>query len=252
METSHTHQYSLTAGECDATGCMPVRLLVSRVIEVATEHANSLNIGYATLKPRGIGWVLSRVSVEMDTWPGINSTYSLTTWIEGWTRFYSDRCFEVRDGEGRVIGHVRTVWVAIDIEKRCAAELEGIANDDMVNHELTCPVPKQRKIAPVTLDIATRVMDYEFLYADLDFNRHVNSVRYIDHILNLWPLDFYDAWQLRTFEIAYAHECRYGQRVAIAAIEETTDDGAPLARVDLLADNVRAVACRLAWRRRRS
>ena len=59
MERKHTHDYFLTAGECDATGHMPVQLLVSRVIEVATEHANSLNIGYANLQPRGIAWVLS-------------------------------------------------------------------------------------------------------------------------------------------------------------------------------------------------
>lgn len=252
MERKHTHDYFLTAGECDATGHMPVQLLVSRVIEVATEHANSLNIGYANLQPRGIAWVLSRVSIEMDTWPGINSAYSLTTWIEGWTRFYSDRCFEVRDGEGRVIGHVRTVWAAIDIEKRSPAQLDGIANDEMVNHELTCPVAKQRKIAPVTLDTATNVMDYTFRYADLDFNRHVNSVRYVDHILNLWPLDFYDAWQLRVFEIAYVHECRFGETVAIAAVEEPAEDGSATARVDMLRDGARTVAARLVWRKRES
>ena len=81
----------LTAGESDAEGRMPLTLLTERLIENATEHANALGIGYADLLPLGIGWVLSRVSVEMTSWPAINEAYTVTTWIESYNRRFSER-----------------------------------------------------------------------------------------------------------------------------------------------------------------
>ena len=51
METpkEYIHRYFLTAGECNAQKEMSISLLTQRVIEVATEHANILGVGYADL-----------------------------------------------------------------------------------------------------------------------------------------------------------------------------------------------------------
>ena len=248
IQTVYSHSYQLTAGECNAAGVMPVTLLVRRVIEVATEHANRLDIGYARLSQQGIGWVLSRVSVEMGQWPGINQEYTVTTWIESFTRFYSDRCFAITDGAGNVIGHVRTMWVAIDIAARTVADLTGIAQDYMLCRERQCPVPRQRKMRPVAPEQATRQNCYTFTYSDIDFNRHVNSVRYIDHILDMWPMDFHDAHTLAAFEIAYQHECLYGQPVSIVAAEQTDGD-VTTAAVDIVRDGEVTVAAKLTFKR---
>ena len=66
------HKFFLTAGECDAEGRMPLTRVAERIIEVATEHANALGIGYAALIKKNLGWVLSRLSIEMKRFPGIN------------------------------------------------------------------------------------------------------------------------------------------------------------------------------------
>ena len=41
--------YFLTPGECNPEQRMPLTLLINRLIEVATLHANELGIGYAYL-----------------------------------------------------------------------------------------------------------------------------------------------------------------------------------------------------------
>ena len=65
IQPEFSHSYQLTAGESDAEGRMPITLLTERIIQVATEHANSLGIGYDALIKKNIGWVLSRLSLEM-------------------------------------------------------------------------------------------------------------------------------------------------------------------------------------------
>jgi acyl-ACP thioesterase len=237
-ELVYTHEYFLAAGSCNASGKMPITLLTTRIIEVATEHANRLGIGYATLTKLGIGWVLSRLSIEMKRMPGINETYSLTTWIEGWNRMYSDRCMVVKDGNGEILGYVRSVWVAIDIAKRTAADLSVLQAESLVCTTMECPIAKQRKMLPVSSE-ATK-FDIQFGYCDIDFNRHVNSVRYIEHILNLWSPEFFDVHEISRFDIAYIQECHYGDTAHLSA--EVTEDGV---RVDLMHDEGRAVAANL-------
>lgn len=238
-ELTYTHEYFLAAGSTNASGEMPITLLTARIIEVATEHANLLNIGYTRLTALGIGWVLSRLSIEMRRMPTINETYSLTTWIEGWTRMYSDRCMVVRDGAGEVIGYVRTVWVAIDIAKRSIADLTVLNADSLMCKDMECPIDKQRKMLPVATP--QRTAKVEFRYCDLDFNRHVNSVRYIEHILDQWQLDYLDTHKITRFDIAYLQECHYGDDAHIA-ITET--DG--VAHVDINhTEGGRAVAATL-------
>jgi acyl-ACP thioesterase len=240
---TYTHEYFLAAGSTNAFGEMPITLLTSRIIEVATEHANLLNIGYKRLTALGIGWVLSRLSIEMTRMPGINETYSLTTWIEGWTRMYSDRCMVVKDGDGNIIGHVRTVWVAIDIEKRSIADLSVLNADSMVCKTMECPIAKQRKMLPITDPTATAAV--QFRYCDIDFNRHVNSVRYIEHILDQWELEFFDHHKITRFDIAYLQECHYGDNASLAMKEI---DG--MWHIDITHESGRAVAAAIRFEHR--
>ncbi|MDL2291597.1 acyl-[acyl-carrier-protein] thioesterase, partial [Bacteroides sp. OttesenSCG-928-F21] len=44
-------------------------------------------------------------------------------------------------------------------------------------------------------------------------NGHVNSVRYIEHILDLFPIEYYQEMRIRRFEIAYIMESYYNDEL---------------------------------------
>ncbi len=198
----------LTAGETDAQGRMPLWLIVSRLIEAATLHANALGVGYADLLPRRMGWVLSRLAIEVVRYPGPNEPYRVTTWIEGYNRLYSDRCFLFSDAGGQPIAHVRSMWVAIDMDKRTAADLSQLDRSLFVLSGRKCPVMRYARPAPLAEDSPTR--EYTWQFCDIDFNRHVNTVQYVRHILNQWGMSRYDTDEIARFDIAFHHECHYG------------------------------------------
>lgn len=209
----YTHKYFLTAGECNAQKEMSISLLAQRVIEVATEHANILGVGYADLVKENHGWVLSRLTFEMKRFPSLNEEYSLTTWIEGFNRLYSERNMEVQGGNGETIGYVRTIWVAIDFETRKPVDLSTISWLAATISDRPCPIEKQGRMRPVTEH--DTLIPHRFKYCDIDFNRHVNSVKYIDLILNQWDLDHYDNNSISRFEIMYQREAHYGDEVNV-------------------------------------
>ena len=216
METSsvYTHSYTLTAGESNAEGRMPVTLVGERVIEVATEHANSLGIGYAALITKNIGWVLSRLSIEMYRYPIINEEYTLETWIESYNRHFSNRNFRMTDGSGNVIGYMRTVWVAMDFASRGMADISSFERESFPVAEVECPIERTPRLRTPQGD-GIKKSEYTFKYCDLDFNRHVNTIRYLDLILNHWSLEHYDTHIISRLDMLFHHECYFGQTVEL-------------------------------------
>lgn len=101
MENELTQKFHCSAAECDAQRELSLLSLAGNLIEVATAHADSLGIGNAAMP--GSGWVLARLTIEMQQYPPALTDYSIVTWVEGWNRHFSERCFEVQDVEGRTM-----------------------------------------------------------------------------------------------------------------------------------------------------
>lgn len=232
--------YFLTPAECNPQGRMPITLLINRLIEVATLHANEIGIGYASLVEYGQTWVLSRVAVEMSLYPGVNDHYTVRTWISGISRLFSERDFEILDSDGKTIGHARTVWAVLDTATRSVADISRMEwVRSLIPQHMECPIEKPGRPRPLS---ECRTEHYRFTYCDIDFNRHVNSSRYIELLLNRWSLDFHDHNRLTRFEIAYHHEAYYDEEVEVRLTDDTQNgitraelinNGRPLCRAML-------------------
>lgn len=251
METQNnifSQTWFLTAGETDPRGLMPITLIVARAIEIATNHANALNIGYSNLAEHRLGWVLARISVEVLRYPHINETYSMDTWIEGYNRFLSDRCFEMTDESGNPVAFIRSIWAAIDTKTRTLANLSDLERECFPTADRICGIAKAPKIMPAQ-DAETSITQYTFKYRDLDFNRHVNTVRYLDLVLNLHSLDFYDNHDIRLLDAQFEHECYYGEEVSLVTGPERRDPDAELTEI-MRAGDSRAVAVKIKFANR--
>ncbi len=203
----------LTAGECNPQRQIPPALLAERLIETATFHANRLGVGYSELAKRRMAWVLVRMTLEMERYPGLNENYSIRTWIESCNRLISERCFEITDFSGKVVGAARTSWTAIETATRKPADLSTIPSLFEAVSGRECPVAARGKIPAVTGEAAT--VGHDFKYCDFDFNGHVNFAGYIESILGLWPAEHHNDFDIRRFEISYLREIRSGGRVLI-------------------------------------
>ncbi len=168
-------EFFLTAAECNPEKEMPLSLVMTRIIEMATLHANAWGVGYAKMIESNQGWVLSRVTVEMTRYPKVNEPYSFTTWIESYNRHFSQRNMEIRDHNDEVIGYVRTIWMVIDFATRESVDISKLSyiSENISGRE--CPIAPQGRLKTVE---PSRTAAYTFGYMDCDINRHVNTVKY--------------------------------------------------------------------------
>ena len=61
-------------------------------------------------------------------------------------------------------------------------------------------------------------------YNDVDINGHINSVKYIEHVLDLFPLDWYKEHPLKRFDIAYVAEAHQGDRLNFYREEDADEE----------------------------
>lgn len=228
-ETIITRSFYLSAAECNAQQEMSLPLLTQKLIDVATEHANILGIGNPSMPSPDMGWVLSRLTVEMNRYPHENTDYSITTWVEDWNRHFSRRAFSISDSEGNNIGYARSIWMVLNTSDRSNAGLSGLKFNPEWISDRECPIPMQEK--HLRIESGEDCPAYRFKYCDIDFYRHVNTVRYIDLLLNQFDMQTYDDNIVNRLELSFLHEASYGMEIKI--MKQTSETNPLLHRLYL-------------------
>lgn len=243
MKPILSENYFLSAGESNAEQQMSLPLLISKLIDIATLHANKLGIGNPAMKELKAGWVLARLTVEMMEYPNVNEDYSISTWIENFNKYFSTRCFDIKNNEGKILGYARSVWMVMDTVNHTNVGLSHFhPAENMILGE-SVPIPPQAKhvaticeddkdFDPKTCLKATHSpVDYKFTYCDLDAYRHVNTVRYVSLLLNQYSLKDHDEFFIKRIELAFLHEAKYGMDVSLYRAD---DPGSPVSTFSLI------------------
>ena len=199
----------------DFTGHLTLSVLGNHLLNCAGEHAQARGFGMARLNEEEHTWVLSRMAIEMEEMPEQYETFEVDTWVESVYRLFTDRNFEVRNQEGRCIGYVRTVWAMIGMKSRKPIELMSLYDGMIVDYcypEHPCPIEKPSRIKVTATE---PVAHFTAHYSDIDINGHVNSIRYIEHVMDLYGLDYLREHRVKRFEIAYVTESYCGETLDI-------------------------------------
>lgn len=200
----------------DFRGRVTLPMIGNYLIHAASGHAGERGFGFNDMSERHTAWVLSRLAIEMREYPAAFEEICLYTWIDEVGRLFTGRCFELADGRGKTFGFARSIWAAIDVETRRPTLLDGEALGAYIT-DRPCPIEKPGKIAPV--ESRSEGIPYTIKYSDLDINGHFNSVKYIEHLLDLFAIDQFREGEIGRFEIAYQSEGKQGMPLTLHKAE---------------------------------
>lgn len=209
-----TYKFVAKPFHVDFTGRLTMGVLGNHLLNCAGFHASDRGFGIATLNEDNYTWVLSRLAVELDEMPYQYEDFSIQTWVENVYRLFTDRNFAIIDKEGKKIGYARSVWAMISMNTRKPADLLALHSGSIVDYvcDEPCPIEKPSRIKVASKEpVAALVAKY----SDIDINGHVNSIRYIEHILDLFPIEMYKEKRIRRFEMAYVAESYYGDELTL-------------------------------------
>lgn len=200
-----TYQFVAEPFHVDYTGHLTIGVLGNHLLNVAGFHSHDRGFGIDRLNKEHYTWVLSRLALEMYDLPMQYESFTIETWVENVYRLFTDRNFAVLNKEGKAIAYARSVWAMIDTETRKPVDLMAIHDGDIAGYicDKDCPIDKPSRIK---VNSKEPVAILPVKYSDMDINGHVNSIRYIEHILDLFPVDAFKEKRVRRFEMAYVAE----------------------------------------------
>lgn len=241
MAEKSSYRFEVDPQQVDFTLRMTVPALGSEVLNVAGVDAQRKGFGIDVLNRDNYSWVLSRMALEIDDRPEQYTPYKITTWVNEYTRLMSTRNFTLHDAQGREFGRAVTQWCVIDLTARKAVDLSALARD---HADTLCDAPsptdKPRKILGI---VPQQLSEHRVVYSDIDFNRHVNTMRYINMMFDCLPIESLAEVRPVRLDVHFMQECRYGQLLTIGYEQR---DGVSLFEIS----NGEAVAVRAAleWR----
>ena len=183
MATKTAYPFRVEPQEVDFSLRITLVALGGNILNIAGIDAHTKGFGVDALNKDNFSWVLSRIAFEFDYRPEEYVKYEIATWISDYGRMLSTRNFELTDQTGVCFGRVVSQWCMLDLSKRTAVDLRAVAeshNDAIV--ECPSPAEKPRKVPAPD---AEPVLTHKVAYSDIDFNRHVNTMRYIEMMLDV-------------------------------------------------------------------
>ncbi len=217
-----TETLSVRSTDLTPHGTASVPALCLYLQEAAGHHADDLGVSMRRLQAEARAWVLSHLRLKLDRPPHSDEAVTIETWPSGLDGLYATREFVLSTDNGEV-GRATSRWFVIDTEQRRPVRLPhslydietpdrppGLAHDfdDL-------PGPTR----------ADHEASWTACYHDLDLNRHVNSVRYLEWALDTLPGALLSAHQCTGVALQFRTEATLGTPVRTTAQAEDADDG---------------------------
>lgn len=221
LEKVGIYPFHIDAYLCDFRGKATLAMLGNFMLQVATNHAKDRGFGFDSMTDIKRVWVLSRIAIEIFEYPDNDSKIQVHSWVSDVNKLFTERCFAFKTEDGDVLGYARSVWASIDLETRRPTnllELDGLS--DYSTGE-SAPIEGMKKILPIKDEDVYSSFDVK--YSDIDINKHLNSMKYIEHYVDQFDIEMFKEKEVKRFEISYLNEAYYGSTLNIYKKEE--EDG---------------------------
>lgn len=236
------YKFEIDAYLTDFRGKATLPMIGGFMLQAATKHAEERGFGYSSMTSQNRVWVLSRIAIEIFEYPKNDTVMVLNTWVANVNRLFTERHFSFEDSDGKAIGYAKSLWASIDLKTRKPTnvlELEGLS-DYIVEKEN--PIEGMTKIPALKNDFVV-ASDFIVKYSDVDINKHLNSMKYIEHFVDVFDIEMFREKEIRRIEINYVSEGRYGTKLDILKREES--DG--IFVLEMKDGDTNVCSARIAW-----
>ncbi len=207
-------RFSVASFDVDSNGRISLSSLFARFQEIAGLHATHLGVGFEELRKLGVAWMLSRITVRIESLPTWRETVTLRTWPKGIDRLFALRDFKVTSDHGEVLAVATTCWLLVDLEKGRPRRIESLNVDlrfpdaDHAIKEIPDKIAVPEELKPI--------YEKRILFSDLDVNEHVNNAQYVRWVMDCYDPEVLRAKKVKSIQLNYLGQARYGERVGIS------------------------------------
>ena len=207
-----TKNFIISNNDVDARFDLKVSAIFRLFQDVAMLATRDLKVDSMSLSKRNIDWVITRMMVEIKRLPKCDEQISVFTYPGKDMAMLYPRYFFITDAKGEIIIRSSSIWCLIDNDTR-----KVIVDKDVIKklpeetHDSQLPFPEKIAMPMNQKYVERRVIHY----SDLDFNSHMNNVRYIELLTDTHDSCFYKTHQIKSITLNYLKEIKEKEVVDI-------------------------------------
>jgi acyl-ACP thioesterase len=212
-----SYQYRIEPQHVDFTLRASAASIINYMLNVAGVDARNKGFGVEALQGQSFTWVLSRLAVEISKQPEQYSTIDIATWVNEFNRLSSTRNFRLSK-DGALFAAGVSQWCMLNMESRQVVDMSLLRETyerEMVDEP--SPIATPQRLRPIE---PTVTMSRPVAYSDIDFNRHVNTLRYIEMMFDAFPIELFETNNGMRIDINFIAEARYGETLVAGYIKE--------------------------------
>ncbi|HQO01280.1 MAG TPA: thioesterase [Spirochaetota bacterium] len=204
--------------EAGIRGTATMRALCNYLQAAANNHSRLLGTSMSDFSDQNMTWVYSRFHVRVDRYPACYENISVETWRSQSSEAFAFREYCVYDEQDAVIASGTARLVLIDVASRKPVPIPATITEQFIPEKgraLEYDFPSIRKPREYA-----QKMDFRVRMSDIDINNHANNSSYVDWITECVPPEVLTGRMLRSIELDYRAEIRYGEMITSASAHE--------------------------------
>lgn len=226
----YSKSFTISNNDVDKDFKLKISAIFRYFQDIALLATEDLGVDSISLSKRNIDWVITRMSVEVRRLPACDEEVTVHTYPGKDMAMLYPRYFFITDAKGEVIIRSASIWALIDnISRKVIVDRDVISKLPGENADDQLPLPEK-----LTLPEGIRFVEKRTIhYSDLDFNSHMNNVRYVELLMDVHDSMFYETHRLSSLTLNYMKEIKEKE-----AVEIFTDASNPETIVVKTNDNV--------------
>ncbi len=206
-------RYDIKVYEADAQGRASITAVANYVQNSAARHYTFLDRERGPFLPSICIWAMTRLELQVLTIPRWQGEVTLETWSRGVDKISAVREFRLLNKRGEPVVLGTSLWVVIDRVSRRLQRLNGLS-------------PKWPSLATRTFLNKTPEKVQELVnpswsqvfragYSDVDLNRHVNNVKYLEWMIDAYPQQFLESRDVKSVELNFLDSASAGDQILV-------------------------------------
>ena len=180
--------------------------------DVALLATENVGVDSISLSKKNIDWVITRMAVEIKRLPKCDEEITVHTYPGKDMAMLYPRYFFITDKDNQVIVLSSSIWALIDNETRkVIVDRDVIAKLPMEKSDYQLPLPEKIIVPQEMKHVETRKIHY----SDLDFNSHMNNVRYVELLMDVHDAVFYQKYRPSFIALNYIKEIKEKETVNV-------------------------------------
>jgi len=229
--------------EVDREGRLRPHVMFGWLLAAAWGHTRGTAWSFEAVSARQLMWVLNKLQLDVTRMPRWEEQVTVETWGKRIERFYALRDFVICAHSGERLAAATTAWMTLDSRSYRPQKLDDMKAEFPWNEERSEVETSLKKVGELSGGEARG--SFRVCYTDIDVNRHATATKYLQWMLDSFPLEKLTARDLASAEISFLAEATLDDVVTVTV---QADGAADLCDIRRASDQQALCRAVLAWR----